>query len=522
MTVEQKVDAVIVGAGAAGSVYAATLAAAGKKVVVLEAGPPWTIADLVSSQIWARRLKWRGASVLATGEHRIGHNAGAGSGFGGAALHHYGTWPRFSEENFEIRSRFGRGLDWPITYGDLRPWYDRVQAEVGIAGDAEAEIWRPAGDPYPMPGIKRFAQGELLARGFAKLGLPTAPLPVIVNSVPYRGRPACIYDGWCDAGCPTGALGNPFFSYFRDAQRAGAEFHADSTITRILTDNRGRARGVEYYRDGEPREQAADVVIVAASTVENIRLLLNSGGSKHSTGLANSSGLVGKYLLAECAVPAWGLFEEETEPYMGINAGQLMYREGYVNKRRPNAFGGYQWQIGNSMKPNDLFGVAMTRPNIFGDALHDFLQTSSHHIGMMIGFGGGIGERENRVELDSSKDHFGFPLARTVHRFPRDIVALSQYMKAQGEAAIAAAGAYEAWSSGQLNTGHVVGGTIMGNDPAASVTDSFGRTHDVSNLVIGGASLFPCSGGAGPAYTIHAVALRSAEHMVAHWSDYTA
>jgi choline dehydrogenase-like flavoprotein len=126
------VDVVIVGAGAAGSVYAAELARAGKRVIVLEAGPAWTLDDLISSQIWARRLKWRGAPVAATGEHPAGNNFVTGSGLGGAALHHYGTWPRFPPENFEVRHRFGRGLDWPFSYDELRPWYDRMQAEMGI------------------------------------------------------------------------------------------------------------------------------------------------------------------------------------------------------------------------------------------------------------------------------------------------------------------------------------------------------------------------------------------------------
>lgn len=514
------VDVVIVGAGAAGSVYAAELARAGKRVTVLEAGPAWTLDDLVSSQIWARRLKWRGAPVTATGEHPVGNNFVTGSGFGGAALHHYGTWPRFPPENFAVRRRFGRGLDWPISYADLRPWYDRIQAEMGIAGDAKAEIWRGPGDPYPMPGVPRFGQGEALARGFARLGKPVAPLPVIINSVPYRGRPACQWDGWCDAGCPTGALANPLVTWLKAARAAGAEFRADCDVKQVMTDQRGRATGVEYFHQGERHEQPAEVVILAASTIGNPRILLNSLADAHPAGLANQSGLVGRYLMAEFIVQGFGLFSEPTQPWLGISAGQLTYREGYVNEKRPAAFGGYQWQLAPSMKPNDLLGIALSRPQLFGAELQRFLATASQHIGMMIGFGSGIPERDNRVELDERRDREGYRLARTVHRYSPELLALWQHMQAEARAVFSAAGARDYWTSSGMPSGHVIGGTIMGADAKDSVCDSFGCTHEVRNLFLAGAGLFPCSAGVSPTFTIHAVSLRSATHLIAHWSEH--
>ncbi len=516
----ERVDAVVIGAGAAGGVYAARLARAGKRVVVLEAGPRWQLGDLVSSQLYARRLKWRGGPVLGGGSDPIAHNMIMGSGVGGAALHHYGTWPRMPADAFRMKSLYGRGLDWPFDYDALRPWYDRVQREVGISGDAQAEVFRPPGASYPMPPLRSFTHGKLLAEGFRKLGLPVAPLPLIINSVPYKGRAPCIYDGWCDAGCPTGALGNPLFTYLRDSERDGATVQPNCEVTRLLTDDRGRVDAVEYFEAGERRVLTTRVAVLAASFVQNPRILLNSASSRYPTGLANSSGLVGAYLTAEAMAFVYGLFLQETEPYMGVSAGQFTHRSaGIRDPRHPRAFGGYQWQIAPAVKPNDIFGIAVTRPDLFGTRLRDFLLRAAKHLAYMVGFAGGEPVRSNRMTLAGETDRLGMPLARVEHSTDASAMETWRYLLEQGQAVMQAAGSESMWT-GPRATGHVIGGTIMGTDPAASVTDEFGRAHDVSNLFAAGAGLFPTGGGVGPTFTIHAVALRSVEHLLRNWSVY--
>jgi choline dehydrogenase-like flavoprotein len=210
----EKVDVVIVGAGASGSVFASVLAKAGKKVVLLDNGPDWQLSDLISSDIWGRRVKPAGPPVLLEGKNPFGYVSQAGWGVGGAALHYFANFPRYLPTDFKIKSEHNRAQDWPISYEDVAPYYDRVAADVGVSGDAKAEEkWRPAGVPYQMPPMKTFPNGEVWLKAAEANGVHLVPAPVGMNSTEFKGRKACIYDGWCHVGCPIGALANPVVTY---------------------------------------------------------------------------------------------------------------------------------------------------------------------------------------------------------------------------------------------------------------------------------------------------------------------
>ena len=245
----EKVDVIIVGAGASGSVFAAVLAKAGKKVVLLESGPDWQMSDLISSDIWGRRVKTAGAPFLLEGKNPFGYSYQSGWGVGGAALHYFANFPRLLPNDFKIKSEHNRAHDWPISYEDVAPFYDKVAQNIGVSGDAKAEeIWRPAGQPYPMPPMKTFRHGDVWLKGFEAVGIRTVPAAVGMNSTEFKGRPACIYDGWCHVGCPIGALANPNVTYLAEARKAGADVRPWSTAARVLTNQPGtRITGVEYY-----------------------------------------------------------------------------------------------------------------------------------------------------------------------------------------------------------------------------------------------------------------------------------
>jgi len=512
---EESFDVLVVGAGAAGSVIAAQAARAGKRVLILEAGPARQLSDLTSSQIWARRLKWSGGEVEEDGNLRIGHGFNAGWGSGGSAMHHYAVWPRLHESDFKVRTQHGRGLDWPIDYQDLRPYYDRIQAEVGLSGDADLEKWRPPGDKYPMPPLPVFAQGQVIGKGFAELGMTTAPIPMAINSTDYRNRKACLYDGWCDAGCPIGALANPLVTYLAWALEAGAQLRNQATVVRILDDTSGRKITGAQYRDaaGELHVARASTVVLAAFAVQNARLLLASASERHPRGLSNSNDLVGRYLMTHPANSVYGIFPQETQPHLGPTGGQLINHDRYDKKDKGKAFGAYQWLIANAMKPNDLLGIANTRPDIYGAALDSFMQKAAKHMGNMVFVGEDLPLTENRISLSSRKDHYGVPLASTVHNIMAPTESLCEAAVAEGLSVMTRAGATESWAGPRFGM-HIMGGTVMGSDPASSVTDQYGRCHELDNLYVAGPGLFPSSGAVNPTFTLHALALRTAEHFL--------
>ncbi|HYU70463.1 MAG TPA: GMC family oxidoreductase [Burkholderiales bacterium] len=517
----EKVDAVIAGAGASGSVYAAVLAKTGKKVVVLEQGPDWKLSDLISSDFWGRRIKTAGAPFLLEGRNPVGYSYQSGWGVGGAALHYFANFPRLLPNDFKVKSEHNRGLDWPISYQDLAPYFDKVARDVGVSGDARAEeIWRPAGAPYPMPPMKTFRNGDIWLKGFAAAGIRMVPAAVGMNSTDYKGRPACIYDGWCHVGCPTGALSNPLVTYLADARKAGAEVRAWSTVTRVLTNAKGtRVTGVEYYDHKKEKQfQPASVVVLAAWSAQNPRILLNSANGAHPKGLANRSGLVGKYLMTHYSSGTWALFDENVENHMGTTGAQYMSYDRYGKTSHKGAFGSSFIVAGTAMKTSDLGGFANARLDLFGPELHAFMKRAARGLTRIGAFGEEMPNIENRVELALDKDEFGMPLGRIVHSYDQDVTAVWNANFEEGLKIANAAGAKEAWSArGNIPTIHLMGGTIMGTGAGNSVVNGYGQAHEIANLFVAGPGIFPTSGASNPTYTIFALSLRGAEQLAGKW-----
>ncbi len=522
MAASEKVDVVIVGAGASGSVYAAVMAKQGKKVVVLEQGPDWQLSDLISSDIWGRRVKPAGGPFTLEGRNPVSYGFQGGWGVGGAALHYFANFPRLLPNDFKIKSEHGRAQDWPISYQDVAPYYDKVARDVGVSGDAKAEeIWRPAGEPYPMPPMKTFRNGQVWLKGFEAVGIRMVPAAVGMNSTDYKGRPACIYDGWCHVGCPIGALANPLVTYLADAKKAGAEVRPSSTVTRVLTNSQGtRVTSVEYYDQKKERQvQEASVVVLAAWAAQNPRMLLNSATDKHAKGLANSNGLVGKYMMTHFSSGTFAIFDEDVENHMGTTGAQYMSYDRYGKTSHKEGFGSSFIIAGAALKTSGLGGFANARLDLFGADLQGFMKRAARGFTRIVAFGEELPNIENRIELVSDKDEFSMPLAKIIHNYDKDAEAVWNANFDEGLEIAKATNAKEAWSArGNMPTIHLMGGTIMGPGSANSVVNSYGQTHEIPNLYLAGPGIFATAGASNPTYTIFALSLRGAEQLAAEWS----
>ena len=340
----------------------------------------------------------------------------------------------------------------------------------------------------------------------------------------YKGRPACIYDGWCHVGCPIGALANPLVTYLAEARKAGAEVRPWSAVTRVLTNSQGtRVTGVEYYDQRKQRQvQEANVVVLAAWAAQNPRILLNSANGKHAKGLANSNGLVGKYMMTHFISGTLAIFDEDVENHMGTTGAQYMSYDRYGKTSHKEGFGSSFIVAGFALKTNDLGGIANARLDLFGADLHEFMKRAKRGLTRIGTFGEELPNIENRIELVSDKDEFGMPLAKIIHNYDKDAESVWNANFEEGLEVGRATGAKDVWSArGNMPTIHLMGGTIMGTQAGNSVVNSYGQTHEIPNLYVAGPGIFATSGASNPTYTIFALSLRGAEQLAASWGSVT-
>ena len=311
---QDEVDLVIVGAGAGGSVLAQRLARAGWSIVVMDSGPFWDPdADWVSDERGAHTLYWTeprqigGADPVPLGSNN------SGRGVGGSMIHYAGYTPRFHPSDFRTHTQDGVGADWPITYQDLKPHYEAIEAELPVAG----QDW-PWGDPhrYPQHAHPVGGNGDIFLRGASALGIEARVGPVAISNGRFGNRPHCIYRGFCLQGCKVNAKASPLITHIPDALAHGAEIRSDSHVTRVLVDDdTGRATGVTYLHAGLEHRQRARAVAVAGYSIETPRLLLLSATARFPDGLGNDHDNLGRYLMVQGAPQTAGRFETEVRMY---------------------------------------------------------------------------------------------------------------------------------------------------------------------------------------------------------------
>lgn len=506
----EEVDFCIVGVGSAGGVLVQRLARAGFSVVGIEAGPFWdTERDWVSDEAGSSKLYWNDLRITG-GEDPITLGANnSGRGVGGGSVHWAGFTPRFHPSDFRVYTQDGVGVDWPIAYEDLKPYYELLEKEIPVAGPAYFPWGDPHGYPYgphPMGGV-----GDVLIKGCSKLGIRvSAGGPVAILEGSHGDRQHCIYRGFCIQGCKVGAKQSTLISHVPDAIHYGAEIRDNCMVARINMGKNGLVSGVTYFDpNGKQVEQKAKAVIVCGYAIETPRLLLNSACAGFENGLANSSGTVGKYLMVQIGNVVLGRFPDLIRMYKAPPAHALT-EEFYETDPKRDFARGFAIQTVGPL-PIAFAKQMMVARGAWGWGMRRVMMDYNHWTAL-----GVLGEilpwEDNRVELADATDHFGLRVAKVTFKLHDNDKKVARFGVEKTTEIMYAAGAEEVVEEPRY--AHLVGGARMGKDPHTSVTDSFGRTHDIPNLFVCDGSLLPTQGSANPGLTIQALAARTSDFLI--------
>jgi choline dehydrogenase-like flavoprotein len=535
-TADEAVDFVIVGSGSAGGIMAKELATAGFSVVVLEQGPWRNAQDFRHDEM----ENWMYNALLpsttdfpqtfrrAADEQAVVTNQPPpllyASGVGGSSVHFTANFWRFRPVDFKERSLLGpiagTGFaDWPITYEELEPYYTRVDWEIGVSG-APGPNDPPRSRPYPMPPMPIKSSGALMEAGAKKLGLNAQPAPLAILSQPHNGRNACVHCGYCMGyGCEMNAKSSTLASVIPLAVDTGnCEIRTESTVLRVETDAAGRATGVTYV-DGEGTEhsQSARAVILAANGAETPRLLLLSTSPRFPDGLANSSGLVGKYMMWNSHGDTFAYFENPLNEYKSVQVTRIIH-DFYDSDPGRGFYGGgaLDGRLFSGPILFSLFGLPPDEP-WWGQQYKERLREYFTRTMQVAAAATSLPVETNTVTLDPDvTDVLGRPALRATYRDHPDDIRMIHFLQERARELMDSAGARKVWGDPAPEStigAHLLGTCRMGDDPRTSVVDRYHRSHDVPNLFICDGSSFVTSGRGQPTMTIMALAFRASEKI---------
>src|SRR5213593_1251689 len=533
------VDFVIVGSGAAGGIIAKELSTAGFSVVVLEQGPRLTESQFDHDEFGTFTQSHncndpvtQPQTFRATPHDKAKKALSLiyGRLVGGSNAHFTGNFWRLRPSDFNEASVVGRmkgtGLaDWPITYAELEPYYTKAEWELGVSG-TPGPFDAPRSRPYPLPPLPVKSSGVLFERACNKLGLHPQPTPLAILSQPFRGRGACQHCGFClGFGCEFGAKSSTLYTVIPVAEATGrCEIRPNSYAHKIEIDERSRrATGVVYFDDHKVEQlQRARAVVVCANGAETPRLLLMSQSPRFPDGLANSSGLVGKYLMFNGYCTAGGTFERRLNDWKSV-ADSRMVHDFYDTDPARGFYGGggidarfATYPVGFAL--GGLFGGLGPDAPSWGPEYKRLLRESYSRTMYVAGHTTSLPLQSNAVSLDPTlRDAWGLPALRFTYQYHADDLAAMRFMQVKALEILKAAGARRTWVDPIQEPNfsvHLLGTCRMGNDPRTSVIDKHHRTHDVRNLFLCDGSSFVTSGRGQPTCTIQALAYRAGDHIV--------
>jgi choline dehydrogenase-like flavoprotein len=533
-----EVDFVVVGSGAAGGIMAKELSTNGFRVVVLEQGPYLTPADfdhdeikVINEDLLTNKPKLQPTSFRKTPNEKAKPQRALVYGrlVGGTSVHFTANFWRFHQIDFVERSKIGPVpgadlRDWPITYADLEPYYTKVEWEIGVSGLAGASPFDPPrSKPYPMPPLPVKGSGVIFERAARKLGWHPFPAPMAILSQPRPGRSACVNCGFCLAfGCEVGAKSSSLAAAIPVAEKTGrCEIRPNSYVHRIETDSNGRVTGAVYFDEQRNTHlQKAKAVVVCANGAETPRLLLLSANKQFPNGLANSSGIVGKYLMLNSGGVTNAVFEHPLNDYKGFAVSRLLHDFYELDPQKVGFYGGGGIDARYDLTPIG-FAMGALPPGTpgWGKAFKDTLAHNYNRTMELFCHGTSLAIENNSFSLDPDlKDAWGLPALCLTYKDHPDDLKLWAFQNKRVDELLDAADAKQRWSQPIQESQfavHLLGTCRMGNDPKTSVINPDHRTHDIKNLFLCDGSSFVTSGRGQPTMTIEALAFRAADRITA-------
>ena len=437
---------------------------------------------------------------------------------GGTTWHWLGSCPRLLPSDFRMKTKFGVGVDWPITYADLEPWYVKAEHAIGVAGDSNANQGSPRSAGFPMPKVPTSYLDGVVNAAAKRIGLRVEATPQARNTETFNDRHHCVGNSNCIPICPIGAKYDALI-HLDLAAKDGARLIPNAVVHDILLNPDGTASGVVFRRpDGSDETVLARAVVLAANAIETPKIMLMARGG---LGVANSSDMVGRNLMDHPIQLSWALSAEPVFPQRGpLSTAGIETTRQAATRNRLSAFrvevgnDGWRFPIGD---PTFEFGH---------EANGTFVQLREggkalaarwrDHVSREIRFGSlteQLPDPHNRITpAFDHLDAIGLPrprIAFTVGTYARDGMAAAKELHERLFTELLATERNH--SDIAFGSGHLIGTTAMGADPARSVVDGNGRAHDVSNLFVVGSSVFPTEGTANPTLTLAALALRTAD-----------
>ena len=431
---------------------------------------------------------------------------------GGLAMHWGGVTPRFSPEDFKVRSLYGVGHDWPISYEELDPWYQEAEIRLGVAGEQGPPELDPRGKPFPLAPIPLTYNLLRLREWTDRAGVPMWSQPSAKNSVPYRGRPACCRNDTCSPVCPIGAKYSPDFTWDALRKTKKVDLLPRTVVRRLVRASNGRiSHALAVTRDaGTELEFRARTFVVAGGYAWSSHLLLVSE-------LANRSGLVGKFLTGHRNVS--GYVSLPLRLYPGMNGQHSLVSKKFMRVPRGERYLRHDLRVWESSVGREARLTDSEGNLLLGDeVLADWRRRTVTGTARVRAYYDVIPDRESALTLDGSKrTPWGDPLPQLSFRDAPESAAARGWSEERIRALfteMARAGGGEVLSTRSDSfQDHPAGGCRMGNDPADSVTDSWGRTHEHENLFVVGAPTCVSGGCANGTLTFCALSLRSAEEI---------